>query len=907
MDPIDELVVRLLGDSTAVLNTYDDVIDATNDVIDVVNEATTEIEDALNGMGEKIVPPDLKPVVDVIDTVVDEVVDASDKVVDALDAIKETTEETTESTEDLEASLEAATKALKAMQEESDKLDKHREQILSFTDRIHRMGVGIHLLAGAVTAILGRVIYSSLQSSMAVQKTERSFAALLGSAESAKEVMQEINSLANHPDLEMGALQRAAKNLAKAKESGAELSSSLKDLSSISVATGMELGHLEAIVNRVRTLNRFSIEDYRQLATSGVISLDEIAKHYNTTREAAERMIREGKLGYSDLRSLLRELSTEGGKAFNALEKQMGDVEASLNRFNDAWGDARKDLGDSFRYLASVGAEFGTVVVQSFRSLPTWLQYTAHGAIGVTAAFAGTVTATAGWLAIVPRLTTALQALGVSQTMVATTATMIAPAMKILAGSAAAAAVVVGPTFLAYRKMMRETRDEIEAMKSQAESTARSLQSSFDKAMSTSVNQTDANKLEKVSDLRSEHENRIDMIKAQQKEYRALQATLEDGKNSWRGGFGFLSGYDGQLEKTAATLGNLEDQLKQVEEQTRKLREEEDRIIHKRPLEQHIQDNKQYVLGLKENISELRHQRTLNHEMSDLAKQDSALLDQMRRRNFSQTEIDDVAIVQEKRRRAEMETRHKIMIDSMTQELHLLGKTKDEITLINMEKEHGNATDIKKVAELQEQLKLQSKIAAATQEARNLNESIPNDLMQMEAMIDLFQSQTNLYDYQNKAHQDAINLQVLRQKGVEEGILSVTEALMKQRQELSKTLEIQEKAKAIRESLKTPTDQIAEEMQVINDLFLAGALTMEEATAAGMKALQNAAQDPLNQKPGNSTVVVGSREDFATQQQDREKQMLSYAKQQITLASTSNGLQTSILERLNNMSFGKAR
>ena len=175
-------------------------------------------------------------------------------------------------------------------------------------------GMKLGLMGTAMAAPLGMLTKSALHAAGQFEQTMVAYEVMLGSAEAATGMMADLTNFAATTPFSMDDISGAARGLAMFGERGDELMGTLNTLGNAAAGTGSNFAELALIYNQVRGVGTLLTEDFRQLSTRGVISLQDVASHFGVTTAAAQEMMSAGKISFADLKTILTSLSADGGR-----------------------------------------------------------------------------------------------------------------------------------------------------------------------------------------------------------------------------------------------------------------------------------------------------------------------------------------------------------------------------------------------------------------------------------------------------------------------------------------------------------------------------------------------------------------------------------------------------------------
>ena len=198
------------------------------------------------------------------------------------------------------------------------------------------------MMFGLGAALFGR---SALFTAGRMEQTEIAFRTLIGDAQEAKDTIKDLTDFASKTPFEIEGIFGAARGLIQFGERGKELRETMEFLGNAAAGTSTDFKMLALIYNQVRGAGKLLTQDFRQMSTRGVISLKDIAEHFGKTEQEASKMISTGKVGFKDLRDILKGMSAEGGRFFNLMQEQSKSFIGRFNEMKDSFTKLQIELG----------------------------------------------------------------------------------------------------------------------------------------------------------------------------------------------------------------------------------------------------------------------------------------------------------------------------------------------------------------------------------------------------------------------------------------------------------------------------------------------------------------------------------------------------------------------------------
>lgn len=184
------------------------------------------------------------------------------------------------------------------------------------------------------------------------KKAQLSFAAFLGSAERADQVLASLNKTAQENFLPVADVQAAGKALLAFGEEADNLPAVLTRVANISAATGKNFNELATIYGKARTQGVLFAEDLNQLTDAGIPIIQQFAKQMGVSAGSVKKLASEGKIGFAELELAFAQLTAKG----SAFAGQAEAAASSSNKLSAAFdtllttiGTAIKPAVDSFK------------------------------------------------------------------------------------------------------------------------------------------------------------------------------------------------------------------------------------------------------------------------------------------------------------------------------------------------------------------------------------------------------------------------------------------------------------------------------------------------------------------------------------------------------------------------------
>lgn len=303
------------------------------------------------------------------------------------------------------------------------------------------------ITAGVVTGAFGSMMYQALAAAAKFEQTTVAFSTMMGSTEKATDLLGRFTEFAAATPYSMPEIEQVGRGLIMFGEDSNSLMNTLKMLGDTAAGTASSFNMIGMIYNQIRGVGHLLTGDFRQLASRGVISLQDIAKHYKTTTAGAQEMVSRGKISFEEFRTIMMGLTSEGGRFSDMMKKQSETASGLKSTFEDSVGIAFRQVGEELIPVQKLLYKFGIELTAVFGNMDPVAKKAIAGFLGISTVVAGTVASLAGlsftviklggaWAGLIKFLT---EAAGTASGVIATSGPQTAANLAV-AGSAQFAA-----------------------------------------------------------------------------------------------------------------------------------------------------------------------------------------------------------------------------------------------------------------------------------------------------------------------------------------------------------------------------------------------------------------------------------------------------------------------------------
>jgi tape measure domain-containing protein len=257
------------------------------------------------------------------------------------------------------------------------------ESTNSLSTAVGKMVSGVALAAAAWKGV--DLAIQGINYNKAAEQAEIAFGSFLGSAEAAKNMIEDLRDLAKETPLEFAEVRDAAKQMSAFGIEAGKIIPTMRMLSDVSAGLGIPIKDLAYLFGTIKTQGKAMTVDLMQFANRGIPIWDELAKVTGKSSTELRKMVEAGQIGFPQINKAFQNMTSEGGKFFNMAVKQM-----------DSLAGAQSNLNDSFDVWLGHMTE---ALTGPLKDTSNWLSNFLSGMVAIDKEYSNFVNTTNDWAA----------------------------------------------------------------------------------------------------------------------------------------------------------------------------------------------------------------------------------------------------------------------------------------------------------------------------------------------------------------------------------------------------------------------------------------------------------------------------------------------------------------------------
>lgn len=182
-------------------------------------------------------------------------------------------------------------------------------------------GMGAKLTLGVTTPIAG-MAGAAIKAAAEQEQLQIAFTTMLGSAEKATALMEDINEFSAATPFQSMEVQESAKMLLAFGVGAEDVTDTLRRLGDISAGIGAPLKDMAYLFGTSRVQGRLFSADINQFTSRGVPIIAALAATMGIAQNEVKSLVEEGKVGFPELQAAMGYMTDEGGQFAGLMEAQ---------------------------------------------------------------------------------------------------------------------------------------------------------------------------------------------------------------------------------------------------------------------------------------------------------------------------------------------------------------------------------------------------------------------------------------------------------------------------------------------------------------------------------------------------------------------------------------------------------
>ena len=219
---------------------------------------------------------------------------------------------------------------------------------------------GTSLTAGVTLPIIGLGI-AALKGAADQEQLQVAFTTMLGSAEKATALIQNLQKFSAETPFEMPEVVTAGKQLLAFGIEGENVQETLRMLGDVASGVGAPLGDLTYLFGTASASGRLMTADINQFTTRGIPMIQALAQVFGVSESSIKDMAAAGKITSADMTKAFELMTGEGGRFNGMMAAQSQTIMGLASTLKDNFGQALTAIGVKLIEIFNIGGADGAM------------------------------------------------------------------------------------------------------------------------------------------------------------------------------------------------------------------------------------------------------------------------------------------------------------------------------------------------------------------------------------------------------------------------------------------------------------------------------------------------------------------------------------------------------------------
>lgn len=291
---------------------------------------------------------------------------------------------------EVELTKEQLEKGLKSLKSDLNSLEKSTSGISNkFSKGLSTIGnvatkAGTALTVGLTTPLIA-LGTAGVKYNAQMEDFEANLTTLLGNADKAKDMLNDLKEMANTTPFETSDLLEATQMMLGFGLAADKTQGYLQTLGDISMGNSEKMMSLTRAFSQIGAAGKATMEDINQMIDAGFNPLQIMAETTGKSMADLRDEVSDGKISFEDIAEAMQIATSEGGRYYNAMEKASQTMNGKLSTGMDALKTALGELTQSLLPIVTKVVEKITEWANAFANLDQGTQETILKIVGLLA------------------------------------------------------------------------------------------------------------------------------------------------------------------------------------------------------------------------------------------------------------------------------------------------------------------------------------------------------------------------------------------------------------------------------------------------------------------------------------------------------------------------------------------
>ena len=201
------------------------------------------------------------------------------------------------------------------------------------------------------------------------QQLEISFGTMLKSKEKANALMAQLTDLAAKTPFGLQEVSEGAKRLLAFQIPAQEVTETLRRMGDVAAGLGVPMGQLIHVYGQVKAQGKLMTNDLYQFMNAGIPIIAELSKVVGKSETEIKDMVSAGKIGFTEIQAVIKNMTSEGGLFFNLMAEQSKSLGGQISNPQDNFDQMLNEIGKASEGVVSGAISGVAYLVENYQTL----------------------------------------------------------------------------------------------------------------------------------------------------------------------------------------------------------------------------------------------------------------------------------------------------------------------------------------------------------------------------------------------------------------------------------------------------------------------------------------------------------------------------------------------------------
>lgn len=201
------------------------------------------------------------------------------------------------------------------------------------------------------------------------QQLEVAFTTMLGSADKANKLMQQLTKTAATTPFDLKSVAGGAKQLLAYGMEADQVNDTLIKLGDIAAGVSIPLGDLVYLYGTTMVQGRLYTQDLNQFVGRGIPLMEELAKQFGVAQSDVKKLVEEGKVGFPHIQKAIENMTSVGSKFGGLMEAQSKTIKGQISNIEDSIDMMFNEIGQKSEGIINAAFKGVSGIIENYEAI----------------------------------------------------------------------------------------------------------------------------------------------------------------------------------------------------------------------------------------------------------------------------------------------------------------------------------------------------------------------------------------------------------------------------------------------------------------------------------------------------------------------------------------------------------